>query len=180
MKLYHVLVRSNDLREEALYTLNQLKDKHTDLYQRELAKYEDRPHVLVQRFPHLNCAWGDVVFFSPVHPDEVCGAMAKHGGRYVPSFAYYEIPSTHLNPRHMAVWLFHNPEYDPDEVVRFDEDLLEDMQNVPEATIEYFEEQRELEKPKMFFFMHIPHIVHKGSVDMSPYVIQHTQAHAAR
>lgn len=174
--LYHVLVHSPELRDGYLYTLNQLQEKHTDLYERHLVKYKDRPHVLVQRFPHLNCYWGDVVFFSPVHPDTVCAAMAECSGRAVRSFPYYEVSSASLIERRMAVWLFYNPEYDPDEVLPFRRWSSKERGELPDATIAYYESLRgSYESP--LFMKHIPHVLYHGSVDLRGYLLQYTRAH---
>ncbi len=170
-----MFIRGDGLRGDILYPLNELKLKHPDLYELHLAKYGGREQVLAQRFPCLDCGWSDVVFSCPVHPNKVCAAMAKYRRRFVPSFPYREIPVTDLDPKNLAIWPFRNESFDSGEVIPFDYDLLSEMQEVPEASTVYFNEQWKKQEPALFF-MYIPHVIHKGSIDMRNYPIEHTRA----
>lgn len=173
MDVYHMLLRVDRLRDDTLYTLNTLKRKHPDLYERALEKYSWRPQSLEQYIPHLDCLWGDVVFLSPVHPDRVCAALARHRCRSVPVFPYHAIPIADLNVAHLAIWLFRSPMFDPVEVLPFDTTILEQSQDIPEATVAYFEAQRIKQEAALFFF-HVPHVLYKGSIDVSAYPLHYT------
>lgn len=176
MNLYHMLLRGERLRDNTLYTLNDLKLKHPDLYDLHVAKYSDRPHILEQRFSYLDCGWSDVVFLCPVHPDEVCMALARHHGRSVPRFPFQTIPVADLDPEKLAIWLFRSRTFDPTDVMPFDKATLQELQNIPVATLTYFEEQRAKKEPALFF-VHIPHVLCKGSIDMSAYPMRYTSVY---
>jgi hypothetical protein len=175
MYLYHMYYRGDgSLRDDTLYTLNQLKEKHPDLHALHVQKYETRPEVPKQHFPHIDCDWGGAVFLCPVHPEKICAALAQYRKREVPPFPYHEIPVADLDPSNLALWLFKTREYTPIEVIPFEQRLLEEMREVPEATKGYFDEQRQKHEPALFF-VHVPHVLHKGSIDMSRYNVQYTR-----
>lgn len=178
MNLYHMYCRFEGLRDNTLYTLNDLKLKHPDLHALHVAKYDSRQHVLKQRFSCIDCDWGDAVFLCSVHPDKICAAVAEHRKRPMESFPYQAIPVADLDQSKLAFWLFQSREFEPNEVIPFDQDRLKDMQDVPDATAAYFAEQLAKREPALFF-VHIPHVLHKGSIDMRRYPMQHTSAYEA-
>lgn len=175
MYLYHMYLREG-LRDNILYTLNELKNVHPDLYVLHQEKYSTRPGVSKQCFPHLDCEWGDVVFLCPVHPEKICAAASWYGKRPVKSFAYHAIPVSDLDPTRLAIWLFVTKEFTPDEVILFEFERLDSMQEVPDATKKYYEEERG--NRETLFFRHVPHVLHKGSIDMKRYALQHTSEYA--
>lgn len=134
MNLYHLLLRGKHLRDDMLYTLNDLKAKHPDLYDLNVAKYSERLQILEHRIPQLDCGWSDVVFLCPVHSDKVCMALARHRGRLVPEFPFQAIPVADLDPAKLVIWLYHSQTFDPKEVLPFDPMLLEQLQDIPAAT----------------------------------------------
>ncbi len=156
-----------------LYPLNELKYLHSELFREKKKKYEGRMHTLEQHIPHLDCKWGDVVFLSPVHPNILCAALAKCMEHEMPSFPYYEIPVENLSYRKMAYWHF-NSEYTPSEVEPFDSEKYAEIKLLPEKTISYFLEQKRKEE-RPLFYVHIPHVLYKGTIDVSCYQLQYTE-----
>ena len=74
-KLYHLAPA--ELRGNFLYSLSELKTVYPDLYEKEVAKYKGREHVLEYFIKPLNCFWKDVVHLSPVHPAKIKKQLEK-------------------------------------------------------------------------------------------------------
>lgn len=176
MNLYHILLHGDRLRDGVLYTLSDLKIKHPDLYELQVAKYHERPHILEQRFPHLGCGWSDVVFLCPVHPEEVITVLVGDSGEEFPPLPFQVIPVADLDPARLGIWLFRNRTFDPAEVIPFDPALLKQVRDIPAATLTYLEEQRAKKEPALCF-VHIPHVLYKGSLDMSAYPVHYTSGY---
>jgi hypothetical protein len=75
--LYKAAIRQ--LCGDELLPLNTIRDRYPDLYDRESAKYAERPHVMDHPVHPLGCRWTDVVFFSPVHPELIFEALRESG-----------------------------------------------------------------------------------------------------
>ena len=68
--IYHAVPKNLD--GSILYPLFSLKDKFPDLYEKEIKKYDDHPQrklLPFKKVPKLNCSRGDVLHFSPIHPN---------------------------------------------------------------------------------------------------------------
>ena len=175
MNVYHMFLGDEPLRDNILYPLSDLKTKHPDIYESNMLKYNGRQHILQQRFPYLDCSWEEVIFLSPVHPDKVTSALAQYFRRVIPSIPYHAIPLADLSTSNLVLWLFRTRVYDPAEVVLMGEARIEQYMEIPEATTAYFQEQNSKgERP--LFFMHIPHVLHKGLIDVRAYPLQYTQS----
>lgn len=67
--LYHM--KPFDMRGDVLYPLNAMKDIYPDIYEKQIAKYDDHPSrkkLPLRRIPKLDCLWNDVIQCAPVHP----------------------------------------------------------------------------------------------------------------
>ena len=64
--LYHLC--PTDMRGSVLYSLNELRDRHPDVYRRERAKFVGREGVLTYPVPHLGVTWADTVNVSALDP----------------------------------------------------------------------------------------------------------------
>lgn len=70
--LYHILPQ--DMVGNHLVPLNHIKEIHPQIYEKELAKYDDHPgrqKLPKTNIPKLNCLWNDVVQFCPIHPNKL-------------------------------------------------------------------------------------------------------------
>jgi len=101
--LYRAAIR--DLRGDAVLPLNQLREQHPDLYERESAKYSYRPATMDNPVHPLGCRWSEVVFLSPVHPAPIFDAL-RESGRVGPSaLAYWTIEADLLDPDRTCILL---------------------------------------------------------------------------
>lgn len=177
MLTYHVLLGIDGRpRDEKLYPLAELQEKHADLFERHVGKYRGRESTLVREIPPLGCAWQEAVFLMPVHPQKICQAIATHTNRHIPTVAYFTIDTSTLDQRRLAVRMFETDQYDLEEVR-----LLSDIEprvptEVPDRTIAYLKKFRdfksEQDRPK--WVMYVPHIFHRGSIDVQTLELQYT------
>jgi hypothetical protein len=164
--LYHIAPK--DFKGTTLYPLNVLKDVHPDLYAAQNQKYDNREHVKKLFIPQLNCYWGDVLHFSAVPPDELVKALSKAG--FEKKITYFEIDPGLLDPEKTIVYLNKVKEdktnLAEDDFVPFVASEVGKWGYIPDATIDYYRKKFERgEKPLLFLF--VPHILYKGSLDVS-------------
>lgn len=133
-----------------------------------MEKYKDREHVVSDFIDVLNATWADVLQFSPVHPQQIKDALIKAG--YTPhEMHFYEIDATALNKENSALCLF---EYSDEEkkfnkkYQNYDPSTINQYRNLPEITVRsYIDKLKHDQKP--LYFLGVPHIMHKGSLDVS-------------
>lgn len=166
--VYHRKVEN--LRGSVLYPLNQLKEVYPDLYEAHVQKYAGREHVLETRIPPpLDCLWNDVLHFTAVDPVTLYSNLARAGynpGEFVHK-EWFEVPVSLLEPEKTVACLYRRdvrliPEardFSP-----FNPGKMEEYAAVPEATIEYYKEQKALDRRPLFFHL-VPHILFKGTID---------------
>ena len=99
--LYHRVHR--EMTGNTLYPLNVLKSKYPELYEKYIKKYKNRPHVLEQKIPILDCLWNDVVHLSSIHPMEIKQALASIGIEY--SGKFFVIDAENLDQGKLVIWL---------------------------------------------------------------------------
>lgn len=156
-------------RGKMLLPLNQLKITIPEIYAEKVKKYEGREDIMKWRVPPLDCVWNDVLHLSPIEPSVLIEALHEAGMKER-SFDFYKIDPAVLNPELSCVYLFKSlngiKEPDDKEFVSFDLESLKEWQKVPKVTKEYFKAKFDAgEKPLMFFA--IPHILYKGTIDVS-------------
>ncbi len=172
-KIYHIV--SGDFQGSILYPLSMLREKYPEIHSAHTKKYESRKHITELFIPQLNCHWGDVIHFSAVHPDILIKTLKEAG--FDEQFSFYEIDASLLDPQQTLIYINkakedkHNltaddfAEFDPAEVSRW--------AYIPEETVSYYKRKfAEGKKPVPFLF--IPHILYKGSVDVSDIQLQKT------
>ncbi len=166
MPLFHWIPK--EMEGTVLHPLNQLKTLYPKTYAAEFAKYDDRPWVPKYRIPTLgNCLWNDVLFLSAVHPRLVyrslveCGFNPRH-------FSCYEVNPHLLDPAHTTIWLFEEMDGPPRGFVPYKPYDLDRYSGIPAATYEYLRRMRQSpEGEKPLYFAHIPHIMYKGTLDIT-------------
>lgn len=150
-----------------LIPLNQMKDTHPELYELHVSKYEGREVILQRTIPLLNCLWNDVVQFLPLHPKKVFDLQLQLGLiPEVPPYKFFEIDSNSFDPE-KAVVFFKSAPGEENVTVKWLKDAdLATIQEIPQATVDYYKTLVGTgELP--FNYQFIPHIVYKGTVDVS-------------
>lgn len=161
--LYHQV--PGQMEGEVLHPLNILKEVHPGAHAREVEKYEGREHLLESIIPGTNWRWNDAIHLAAVHPAELARALREAGGS--PSvFESFEIdPIEHGMNAENTVFYFH-PIGGEEYTEPFDASRIGGYANIPEATKEYYR-QAFARGEKPFLFHGIPHILHKGSLNVA-------------
>lgn len=150
-----------------LVPLNQMPDEMSDVKKLNLEKYEGRKEILERQVPLLNCAWNDVVQFTPVHPQKVFELQVEMGFiSEVPHAKFFEIPIDSFEPDKTAVF-FKTAPGEENVTVKWLKDVdFKTLTEIPEATINYYKSLVGTgELP--FNYQFVPHILHLGSLDVS-------------
>jgi len=171
IRLYHLL--PDDLRGDMLHPLNRLRDLHPDLYARYTKKYRHRKELMERRVPGLNCLWNDVLHLSPVSPALIRDAKLEfglgwpEGGRAVAVID----PQRHgLTPDNTSVWL--SPAHEKGDVTAsvaewatYSHAFVMANTHMPEQTLAHYRSSKANGHPT-FLFVGIPHVLHRGSIDL--------------
>ncbi len=157
--------------KHVLYPLNILKEKFPGLYEVKVKKYnshEKRKNIPERFIPTLeNATWGDVVQLTAIHPEDLKKALADAGFKSR-EFKFYQIDPNSLDPKNTTIYLYRDgfekesedcfSEYDPKQLNKYSV--------VSEKTKEYYKEKfSNNERPLLF--VGVPHIFHKGPIDVS-------------
>jgi len=161
--LYHAVPRN--MAGTVLYPLNQLLDVDETLYQMHAEKYTGRERVMRRRIPLLgNCLWNDVLFLTAVHPAQFRKEFEAAGYARSRPFRAFEFNITALDCSRMAVitkMRINEPVvYEPFDPSHFDEYAV-----IPQATRDYWREERAVGQERPFLYLHIPHILYRGTLD---------------
>jgi len=166
--LYHRAVR--DVRGDALLPLNALREAHPDVYAREAAKYAGRESLAAERVLPLGCGWGDVLFFSPVHPGSLLNAV-RASGRSVPPVRFWTLRADALDPARTClkrVRPWPDGRYTPplpEDYVPFDPSTLARVSEPSSTTLERL---RTLPpQAPLILWSDVPHVLYRGTVPLS-------------
>jgi hypothetical protein len=169
--LYHMV--PSDMIGNSLHPLNAMRETHPDLFVSKASKYAGRERVMEQFIPTLKCKWNDVIHFSPINPSAMKQALVDAGMEPY-EMRFYQIDPGLLDPNKTTVYLF-NHENPDDKMLEtnfanYKPDEIETYSKLPEATKTYYREMfQKGERPLLF--IGVPHILHKGSVDISDFPI---------
>lgn len=165
--LYHM--KPEGMRGTILHPLNTLKGEYPELYMKHAAKYDDRPDLTEQFLPTLEAAWNDVLHFTAVDPEELKQALID-AGMEPKAMPFYKVDPSLLDPKKTTVYLYQDKSSDvklnPQDFQEFDPEKLDQHATLPEETKEYYKEVFAKGK-RPFMFVGVPHILHKGSIDIS-------------
>lgn len=167
MKIYFYHRRPDNMRSNILYPLNQLKDIYPDIYEKQVAKYMGREHLLDVNIPFLNCLWNDVLHLSPVHPKDMDEAWRENGFNY--ELEFFEIDLDDLDRSNLVIYKYEELKInrtDERDIIPFSEEYVLGNNKVRQITKEYFKKCQE-EGTKPLLFVGVPHILYKGSIDVS-------------
>jgi hypothetical protein len=165
--LYHMVPA--DMQGNVLHPLNSLKDTNPELYLSEAKKYDDRKHVMEQFIPTLECAWNDVLHFSAINPAELKQELLKVGMN-PREMKFYQIDPSLLDPKQTTIYLYQEKasedKMNPKNFAEYDPEKLGEHSALSQVTKDYYKEKfGEGERPLLF--VGVPHILHKGSIDVS-------------
>ncbi len=150
-----------------LIPLNQMHSAMTEIRDKNIEKYQGREEILKRKIPLLDCLWNDVVQFLPMHPQKVFELQKELGLiPSVPPYKFYEIDLRNLDPKKTVIFFKTAPGEENVEVKWLDEVDFVSLQEIPEATLTYYKSLIDTgELP--FNYQFIPHILHKGAVNIS-------------
>lgn len=165
--LYHMV--PEDMQGAILHPLNSLKEVYPELYISKAGKYENRKYIMEQFIPTLQCVWNDVLHFSAINPIELKQALIE-AGMNPEEMKFYQIDPKLLDPKQTTIYLYQERTIEADtDLENFSEyntEKLIEHSVLSQITKDYYKERiSKGEKPLLF--VGIPHILHKGSLDIS-------------
>ncbi len=161
--IYHGVPKN--LTGNILYPLNVIKEKFPELYVEKAKKYVGREHVMEQKIPILNCLWNDVLHFSSVNPKALKEALVESGLKDFP-MSFYQIDPTLLDSANTVVYLYTSKQKTDNDFIPYDPNEVEKFSKVPQATKDYYKEIISSGGNPLMYHL-IPHILHKGPLDIS-------------
>jgi len=150
------------LRGTTLYPLNRLRDLHPDIYDREIAKYQDHPDRILlpqTRLPVLDCLWNDVVHTAPIHPHLLYREWVARGANVDPHRTFFRIPIERV-AEHEIGWMTGR------DVQRLDVPTYAELTDVPEATCRWYDRLAARGRHGADF-VGVPHVLIKGEIDVA-------------
>lgn len=163
--LYHGI--PEDMKGSELITLNKMLEVDPELRAKYLEKYKGREEILERKIPLLDCLWNDVVQLLPLHPRQLFELQKELSLiTEIPDYRYYEIDVNNLDPSQTVVY-FKTAPGEENVTVKWLKDVrLEELQEIPGATKKYYESMIGTGEP-VFNYQFVPHVVHRGTIDVS-------------
>ncbi len=152
--------------------LNQLQSVHSDLYTEAFKKYSGREHLTQFKLPLLNCLWNDVIHFCPVHPSIIRKELNAISPTLSKDRPWLQIPAESL--ANLPAIYYRNAPSVYGGVYNFPESCFspflaskyEELNALPEWTIEYYREQfKKSQRPLLF--NGVPHILVQAHVPLA-------------
>jgi hypothetical protein len=152
-----------DLMGQELMPLNELKEEYSEVYEREVKKYEGRESILGTRIHPLDCLWNDVLHFTAIHPLNILEILQKLDFPTDRIRKWFAVDISKFNPENTIVFLDkqsidRNAE---EQYVAFEKNDLPIYQNIPQETLEYYKAMRNQGKMPLLFHG-VPHIFYRG------------------
>jgi hypothetical protein len=147
---------------EKLEIEEEIKEALKKVYEAEMGKYQSeyRRTIPNKEIPPLNCTWGDVLQFSPVHPALLKEALELQ--EFHPQeMKFYQIDPALLSSENTTIYLFNDDKNAPDKFAK-----LEEFSKLTQETKDHYRLAKE-EGTKPFLFVGVPHVFLKGSLDVS-------------
>lgn len=150
-----------------LIPLNKMLEVDPELRAKYLEKYNGREEILKRKIPLLNCLWNDVVQLLPLHPRQLFELQKELDLiKEIPDYRYYRINIDALDPLQTVVYFKIAPGEENVTVKWLRDVQLEELHGIPEATRKYYESMVGTDEP-VFNYQFVPHIIYKGTVDVS-------------
>ena len=198
-------MQQNEEGKEVLYPLNILKEKFPGLYEVKAEKYNSRnengtvneyrkniPNTII---PVLEKAtWGDVIQLTSIHPKDLKLAL-EEAGLKPQEFKFYQIDPELLDPKNTTIFLYRDGIADDSEenFAEYNPSKLDQYSSVPQKAKDHYAEVSEFNKKVLehnraqtneedmkprerpTLFIGVPHIFHKGPIDVSNFPIITTE-----
>ncbi|MBC7981444.1 hypothetical protein H7X65_00005 [Candidatus Parcubacteria bacterium] len=165
--LYHRV--PDDLEGQTLFPLNTLKEKYPELYDKKVRKYIGREFIQEQIIPTLNCLWNDVLHLSAIPPKDLKNALVEAGVE-VGELNFYQIDPELLNPDNTTVYLYadtsNKVKMELENFAEYIPNEIEQYSPIPKETKEYYKKRID-EGEQPLIYVRVPHILFKGSIDVS-------------
>ncbi len=149
-----------------LYPLNTLKTLHPEAFETHVQKYAGRERLMRELIPRLGCLWNDVLFTSAVPPQEFCKAYYGAGFPRLRPMRFFRIDPQALDDRNFMV-LTRMRVNEPRGYALYRHADLPSYASIPRETYVYWESEKASGNNRPFLWMHIPHILYKGPIDVS-------------
>lgn len=174
-QVFHLLPRQ--LFGRTLYPLNRLKAIAPEAFEQHVHKYTGRQALLERRIPLLGCMWNDVLFFSPVHPEQIRDSFIAAGKTWKPRQWCIVDTLEHRFNRENTV-IYYSPmdrekgdfSLSPDAITPFAPETLENLRVLPTETMNYYHEAVKNGDP-IFPWRGIPHILYRGNIPLDSLAI---------
>ena len=152
---------------DSMIPLNEMMSVDSELREKYLEKYKGREEILERKIPLLDCLWNDVVQLLPLHPKKLFELQQQLGiVENIPDYRYFQIDPNSLDPGKTVVY-FKTAPGEENVTVKWLADVnLNDLQDIPSATVEYYRNMVSTSEP-VFNYQFVPHIVYKGTIDIS-------------
>lgn len=166
--LYHFV--PENMKGETLFPLNQLKGEFPEIYAKEAQKYVGREIVMQKSIPFLDCLWNDVLHLTAVPPKRIKEELEKAGKKTIP-FRYFKIDPSTLDASRAIIYLYRSDLSRGDQMreenfVRFNIKTFSQYGEISDATRTHYKAMAE-KKERPFVFLYVPHILYKGTIDVS-------------
>ena len=174
--IYHL--KPNPFIGNSLIPLNSM-DKDSELYKSHVQKYLGREHLMDEEIPKLDCKWNDVVQFSAIDPKILLNKLKEiFPNTKVIRAEYFKISIEQVIPKYEVALFQRNPLQEKGNFKIYPEDIkilkspddFQELYEVPERTLQYWEEVK-LKNDKPLWFPYIPHIFIKGNVDTTAFQV---------
>lgn len=155
-----------DLRGTQLIPLSEMMKVDPILRDQYLEKYKGREDVLERKIPLLDCGWDDVVQMLPLLPRKLFELQQELGLiTEIPDYHYFEIDPNALDSDKTVVFFKTAPGEDHVMVKWLRDVNLEDIQDIPPATRNYYESMVGTGEP-VFNYQFVPHILYRGMIEI--------------
>ncbi len=165
-KLYHRV--PDNMKGDVLVPASSLQHLDQEIYDKAVGKYSGRETWLDDFIPSLNSTWRDVINLSPVHPKHIRKALIEAGRSDSPEMGFYEIDPIALSKDNTVIYVpkpgVTKP--GPEDYIKYNPEDIIKYSDLPEETKRHYREMVNKGK-NPFLFQNVPHILHKGEIDVS-------------
>lgn len=165
-ELFHV--PSMTVRGDAVLPLNMLRERYPGLYSRHRSQQRADLSLPLPQVEPLRCDWGDVVFFSPVHPAPLFAAL-RRSGRPVSGRRPWVLPAARLDPSRTVIRLMRagadGHALDPASPGDYLPFCTASLRAVDRVTVDAVQRLEALAPGDPWLpWADVPHVLHRGSV----------------
>ena len=165
--IYHLVPKT--IHGNVLYPLNALHDIVPEIAEKAAQKYKGREAIQKRHIPFLDCLWGDVLMFCPVHPSLIMATFREEGYE-LKARKWFQIPLDRLQPQNSVTYLPRKREFGDFSVDRSDfvplaECDFDAFTHLLEPLREHIHSARS-ENRMPFMFGGVPHILYKGIIEL--------------